>query len=85
LDAAAGDDAAAAQIGKAYLAGLEAPRNPAQAWVWFTIGARNGKYRDRLADCEKEMTSQEIETAKSRLPKLAQHLDEVRERLRKTR
>jgi TPR repeat protein len=72
------------QLGQKYVAGSDVPKNPARAWLWFTLAARNGasEARARLSGVEAEMTASELTETKRLLPGLAQELKEVASALR---
>lgn len=85
LKAATGDGLAATRIGRMYLAGQDAPKLPAQAWLWFSVASRNGSTEAEtlMATAKSRMTEAEIQAAPNQLTELAQELNLVASAVRK--
>lgn len=78
LLAARGDGAAAFRLGTFYETGVNAPRSALSAWAWFSFAARNGS----APALEKQLSTDEMKTARKRLATITADLREVTEILR---
>lgn len=84
LKAARGDGAAAFRLGTFYETGVNAPRSALSAWAWFSVAARNGNApaREKIAVQEKQLSTDEMKSARKRLAAITADLREVAEILR---
>lgn len=75
---------ASLQIAELYAAGRDVPKNPAKAWLWFTIAAQNGSAdaHARIVEIESRMTSDELKEARQLLPGFVEELKQVASAMR---
>jgi uncharacterized protein len=80
LKAAVRQDAQAAiQLGAMCLTGREAPRNPAEAWMWFTLASQYGRTdaAASISQAASRMTAAELEEDWRQFPAFFQELQKV--------